>query len=157
MSERARSYADRLEQANRELIATVERLSDGEWRTPTAGEGWSAGVVAHHVAENHHTLIGLVQLIADGRSLPSLTWETIHRGNAEHARKHAETTKGETLDLLRRDGAAAAAAVRGLTDAQLDRSASVLGGTMTAAQAIERVLIGHVAQHHESIKGVVGR
>jgi uncharacterized damage-inducible protein DinB len=157
MSERARSYAERLEQVNRDLIATVERLSDSEWRTPTSGEGWSAGVVAHHVAENHHALSGLVQLVANGQPLPNFTWDAIHQGNAEHARKHARTTKAETLELLRTNGAAAAAAVRGLTDAQLDRGASLMGGTMTAAELIERILIGHVVQHHDSIRGVVGR
>lgn len=157
MSERARSYADRLEQANRELIATVERLSDADWRARTDSEGWPVGVVAHHVAESHQGLAGLVRRIADGQPLPGFTRDMIDEGNAEHARKHADTTRAETLELLRKNAAAAVRTVRAFSDAELDRSATVMGNAMTAAQAIEGILIGHVVQHHGSIRKAVER
>jgi hypothetical protein len=83
--------------------------------------------------------------------------DAIHQMNAEHAKQYAGCTKEETLALLRKNAAAAASAVRGLSDEQLDRSAPMLGGpAMTAQQAIERILIGHVQEHHGSIKSTVG-
>jgi hypothetical protein len=158
MSERARDLAERFEQATREMIATVERCSDVEWRTKTAGEGWTVGVVAHHVAGATRDVAGLVGLLATGQPLPAFTAEMLHRRNAEHAEKHVGCTKAETLGLLRANGTEAAATVRGLTDAQLDRSASLLQGMppMTAEQAIERILIGHVQEHLGSIRSAIG-
>ncbi|HZS32689.1 MAG TPA: maleylpyruvate isomerase N-terminal domain-containing protein [Methylomirabilota bacterium] len=152
MSERARHLAERLEQANRELVATVERLSDQEWRTTSPAEGWPLGVVAHHVAQGHHDIAQLVRMVAAGQSPPaSLTWETLNQKNAEHARQYANVSKAETVALLRQNAAAAAAAVRALGDAELDRTATLMGGPTSTAQVIERILIGHVQEHHASI------
>ena len=153
MSERARTLAERLEQANRELIHTVEGLSDAQWRTKTAGEGWSVAVVAHHVAGGHQGVAGFVTKIAHGEPI-SLDMDMINKGNAEHAVQFANTTKAETLALLRQNGAAAAATVRGLGDTQLDRVGGSMG--MTVAQVIERILIGHVHDHHGSIRKAIG-
>ena len=156
MSERARHLAQQFEQANHELIATVERLSDAQWQTKTPGDGRSVGVVAHHVAEGHKGIAGLAGAIAHGQPVPPLTMEMIHQGNATHASQHAHCTKAETLALLRQNGAAAAAIVRGLGDADLDRTATLPLGTMSASQAIERILIGHVHDHHGSIRKAIG-
>jgi hypothetical protein len=80
--------------------------------------------------------------------------DMINKGNAEHAVQFANATKGETLALLRQNGAAAAATVRGLGDTHLDRVGGSMG--MTAAQVIERILIGHVVDHHGSIRKAIG-
>ena len=157
MSERARALAERFERANRELIQTVERLSEAQWKTQTAGEGWGVNVVAHHVAESHKGIAGLVQRVASGGgSAPLPTMETVHERNAVHARQHADCTKPETLALLRQNGAAAAAIVRGLGDAELDRTAPLPLGTMSVAEVIERILIGHGHGHHGSIRQAIG-
>jgi len=156
MSERARTLAQQFEQANHELIATVERLSDAQWRTKTPGDGRSVGVVAHHVAEGHKTIAGLAGTIAHGQPVPALTMDMIHQGNAAHAAQHANCTKAEALALLRQNGAAAVATVRGLGEAELDRTATLPLGAMSAAQVIERILIGHVQDHHGSIRKAIG-
>jgi hypothetical protein len=59
---------------------------------------------------------------------------------------------------LKANGEKSSALVRGLSDAELDRSASVLGGmpAMTAAQAIEGILINHVHEHLGSIRATTG-
>ena len=157
MGQRATTLADRFEQANQEMIATVDRCSDAQWRVTTSGEQWSVAVVAHHVAEAHKYIAGLVHQIAAGQPLPPMTMDMIHQGNAEHAKQHADTTKAETLGLLRGNAAAAAAAVRGLSDEQLDRAAPLLGGQpMSAQQVIENILIGHVKGHLGSIQTATG-
>lgn len=156
MGKRGQALADRFEQANKEMTTTVERCSDAQWKTKTSGETWSVGVVAHHVAEGHGAIAGLIQKIATGQPLPPLTMDMLHQMNAAHAKQHANCTKEETLALLRKNGATAASTVRGLSDEQLDRSAPVLGGPpMTAQQMVERVLIGHIQEHHGSIRATV--
>jgi hypothetical protein len=108
------------------------------------------------VAEGHKTLAGLAGMIAHGQPVPALTMDMIHQGNAAHAVQHANCTKAETLALLRQNGAAAAATVRGLADLELDRTATLPLGTMSAAQVIERILIGHVHDHHGGIRTAIG-
>jgi hypothetical protein len=71
--------------------------------------------------------------------------DTLHQMNAEHAKQSADCTKTETLALLRKK--------RGLSDEKLDRSVPVLGGPpKTAQQMVEQVLIGHMQEHHGSIR-----
>jgi hypothetical protein len=156
MSERARTLAHQLEQANQSLIATIDGLTDAQWRTHTPGDGRTVGVVAHHVATSHKSVAGLVGAIAHGKTVPNITMEMIHEGNAAHAKQNAHATKAETLALLRQNGAAAVAAVGGLSDAELDRTASLPMGTFSAAKVVEMILIGHANDHHGTIRRAIG-
>jgi hypothetical protein len=156
MGARAEAYAKQLEEANAELVGLVERIPDDKWASlTTKPEGWPLCVVAHHVAESHGSIVGLAQAVATGQPVPPLTMEMIDQGNAQHAREHATAGKAETLRLLREGGTAAAGIVRGLSDEQLDRTGPVLGNPMPASAVIEHILIDHVRQHLESVKGVL--
>ena len=155
MGNRAEDLAARFEQANEALIATIEQSAEEQWRQPCPDEHWSVGVLAHHVAEDHELLAGFVQQLANGEPLPALTMAQVDAMNAERAQQCAGCTKEETLELLRRNGAAAAALVRSLSDEQLARTGTFFGQTMSTAQLIERVLIGHIAEHGRSIRAVV--
>ena len=159
MGARTEQLASKFEQSCREFNMLVERLSDAEWKTVTTAEKWPVGVVAHHVAEGHGGIAGLVQTVAQGQSVPNFTMDMIHAMNARHAKEHANTTKVATLELLQTNGAKAAAVVRGLGDADLDRSGTVLTGVppMSAAQVIEGILINHVNEHMGSIRATIGR
>jgi uncharacterized damage-inducible protein DinB len=159
MGQRSDDLAARFEAANNALIDTVQQCSDDQWKKTCSGEGWSVGVTAHHVASSHGPVAGLAQGIANGQQLPAITMEMIDAGNAQHAQEHANCTKEETIDLLRRDGQAAAEMVRGLSDEQLDRSQALplLGGPqMSAQQIIEMILIGHPTEHTAHIKEAAG-
>jgi hypothetical protein len=48
------------------------------------------------------------------------------------------------------------ATVRGLSETELDRTATFPMGTMTAAQVIERILTGHANDHHGTIRRAIG-
>ena len=113
MSERAAALAAKFEQVNQELIDVIEECSDEKWRSACAGEGWSVGVTAHHVAFDTPLLAAMVRAIASGQPFPPLTAEGPDKANAQHAQGHADCTKQETLDLLRREVPIAASVVRG--------------------------------------------
>ncbi len=156
MGERAEALAAKFEQVNQELIDLIEECSEEKWRSACAGEGWSVGVTAHHVAlETPHTL-GVVRAIASGQSFPPLTLEGNDEVNAQHAQEHADCTKQETLDLLRREVPIAASVVRGLSDEQLGRTAEVLAGAppLRAEHVIQGLLTNHVSEHLGSIQAV---
>jgi hypothetical protein len=158
MGARAEELAKKFETSCGELNRVVEGLSDADWKKVTTAEKWPVGVVAHHVAQGHTNISGLIQVVAKGQPAPQITMDMIHANNAKHAQEKAGVTKTEALAALKSGGDKAAAMVRGLSDAELDRSGSVLVGAppMTAAQAIEGILINHVNEHLGSIRATTG-
>lgn len=158
MSQRANELAAAFERANETVIAAIERCSDEQLRAVCDGEGWPVVVTAHHIALSYQPIADLARQIGIGGPIPPLTPEQLDQMNAEHARACANVSREETVALLRREAAAAAERVRGLTDEQLDRSAAVVlagGQTLSAADMIEQALIGHPADHGRSIQAAL--
>lgn len=122
---RADALADRLEQGARALAAFASTLGDAEWQTRLPKDGRKVGVVVHHVASMYPLEIQLAQTLASGKPIEGVTWDAVHELNAGHARENDAVTKEAALALLRRNSAAAAAAVRALGDDELDRAAPV--------------------------------
>ena len=124
-SSRAESLAVRLEQGASALAAFASGLSDAEWNTRVPHDGRTIGVVVHHVANMYPLEIQLAQTIAGGKAIEGVTSKAVDDINANHAAEHSAVTKTEALELLRRNSQAAAAAIRALTDEQLDRAVPV--------------------------------
>jgi hypothetical protein len=124
-SPRAEALAARLEQGARSLAAIAASLGDAEWQVRIPGDGRKVGVVVHHVATMYPLEIQLAQTLAAGQPVAGVTWEVVHHMNAHHAAEYDAVTKEAALDLLRRNSAAAAAAIRALSDQQLDGAAPV--------------------------------
>ncbi|HZP39675.1 MAG TPA: maleylpyruvate isomerase N-terminal domain-containing protein [Methylomirabilota bacterium] len=158
MGARADSLAKQYEAKAAELTATIQKLSDADWQKITAAEKWPVGVTAHHVAGGHEPISGIVKTLAAGQSISGFTMAMLDELNAKHAKEFAGCTKAETLALHEKGVKAAAAALRALDDAQLDRSGTVLTGVppMTCQQAIEGILIKHIDDHLRSIRSTVG-
>jgi uncharacterized protein (TIGR03083 family) len=158
MSARAESLAKQFETKAAEMTGAITKLSDADWKKVTSAEKWSVGVTAHHVAGGHEAILGIVKTIAAGQSIPNFTMAMLDEMNAKHAREQAGCTKAETLALHAKGAAAAAAAVRALSDAELDRSGTVLTGAppMTTQQVVEGILISHITGHLGSIRETVG-
>jgi hypothetical protein len=157
MGARAEALARRFEAKAEEATGVIERLGDADWKKVTAGEKWSVGVVAHHVAGAHEAIAGIIRNIATGQAGPTFTMDMLNDMNAQHAREHANCTKAEVLALHKKGAAAAAAVVRGLDDASLDRTATILQGmpAMSAQQAVEGILLDHVDEHLKSIRAAI--
>ncbi len=158
VSERTEALAQRFEKANSGFIEMVQGCSDEQWLTKCPGENRSVAVVASHVAGAYRAIVGWVQTIASAQQLPPLTIEIIDQLNAQHAERHPNPTKEEVVTALQRNGEAAAAMVRGLTDEQLDRKgAAPLFGSepVSAQQLIEYNLIGHMRGHQRDIQAAL--
>jgi hypothetical protein len=78
--------------------------------------------------------------------------------NARHAKEYANCTKAETLELLRRGAAVAAARVRALSDEDLAKSRPLGPGgpPMIVEALIAAGLLGHIDDHFGSIRRTVG-
>jgi hypothetical protein len=125
MSKRINALADRLEQGARALADFASALTEAEWKTRVPKDGRKVGVIVHHVATVYPLEIQLAQTLASGKPVEGVTWDAVHEMNAEHAKEHDAVTKEATLDLLRRNSAEAAAAIRALSDEDLDQAAPV--------------------------------
>jgi hypothetical protein len=125
MNQRTNALADRLEQGAQALATFASALTDAEWNTRVPKDGRKVGVVVHHVATMYPLEIQLAQTLAAGKPVVGVTWEAVHEINARHAKEYDAVTKEAALDLLRRNSAAAAAAIRALSDEELDRAAPV--------------------------------
>jgi len=93
--------AARFETKAREAAAVLDRLSDAEWKLTTAGEKWTVGATAHHLATAFEAVAGIVTGIAAGRDRPgSFTPAMLHELNARQATEYADCAKAETVALL---------------------------------------------------------
>ena len=158
MGARGETFAKQFEAKAQEFTAALERLTEAEWKKVTSAEKWTVGVVAHHVAGSHQGLSGLVKVLADGKAGPNLNMDVIHAGNAKHAQEFANVSKADTLALHRTNVATAAATLRGIGDAEFDRSGAVLNGmpAMSAGQLAGGLLCSHMEEHLGSIRATVG-
>ncbi|HEY9505261.1 MAG TPA: DinB family protein [Gemmatimonadales bacterium] len=159
MSTRANALAERLEQGVRELAAFARTLTDVQWRTPVPRDGRKIGVVVHHVAYMYPIEIQLAQTVAGGKAVEGLSWDDVHTINAAHARDNEAVTREEALDLLARNSAAAAAAIRALDDADLDRAVPVslnADAPLTCQFVLEDHAVRHAFHHLAKIRGAVG-
>lgn len=157
---RSAALAYRLERGAQALAALAGQLTDAEWRTRVPGDSRAVGVLVHHVASMYPLEIQLAQALAEGEPITGVTWADVHALNAQHAREFGGVTREEALTLLRENSAAAAAAVRELTDEQLDRAATVslnANAPLTCQFFIEDHALRHSYHHLAAIRVALGR
>ena len=158
MSQRSAALADRLEDGARALASFASSLTDAEWRVRLPRDGREIGIIVHHVATMYPLEIQLAQALAAGQPVQGVTWDAVHELNAGHAAGHDGVTKEETLDLLRRNSTAAAAAIRELTDEQLDRAAPVSlnsDAPLTCQFMLEDHAVRHSYHHLAGIRAAL--
>jgi hypothetical protein len=147
--------ANRLEAGAQALAAFAGTLTDAEWLTRLPKDGRTVGVVVHHVASVYPVEIQLASAVAQGEPVKDLTMDNIHEMNANHAKEFAAVTKEVALDLLRRNSAAAAAAIRALSDDELERAVTVSlysGAPLTAQFVLEDHAVRHSYHHLAGIR-----
>lgn len=147
---RSGQLADRLEAGARALTDFARSLSAEQWRTVVPGDGRRVGVVVHHVASVYPLEIRLALMIAAGTPIVGVTWATVHEMNAAHAVEHDAVTREAALALLAENSAAAAEAIRALTDEDLDSAAPVslyAGAELTCQFVLEDHAVRH-SYHH---------
>jgi len=160
MNTRAENLASTLQAGAEALAVLASGLTPAEWQTPLPRDGRKVGVVVHHVASMYPVEIELARKLAAGGALTDVTWELVHEINAVHARENDGVTREETIALLRTNAAAAAKAVRAMTDAELDKVApnSLYGGAALSCQfMLEDHAVRHAFHHLAGIRAALGR
>jgi hypothetical protein len=158
MGAKGEALAKQIEARAKDAVATLEKLSDADWKKVTEAEKWPVGVTAHHLAGGLEAVAGIITGIVTGHAPGNFTSGMLDQMNAQHAKEHANCTKAETAALLKKGAATAAAVVRGLSDDQLAKSGIVFTNAppMTAEQLVHRGLVNHIDEHFGSIRKTVG-
>ena len=155
VNQRAHALADRLEQGARALATLASALTDAQWQARVLKDGRKIGVVVHHVASVYPLEIQLAQILAAGKPVLGVTMDDVHAMNAAHAKEYGSVTKDAALDLLGRNSAAAAVAIRTLTDTELDRAAAASlysNAPVTCQFMLEDHAVRHSYHHLASIQ-----
>ena len=158
MSHRTDALASRLEQGAAALAALAAGLTDDEWTTRLPRDGRKVGVVVHHVATMYPLEIELAQALASGKPISGVTWNDVHALNARHAKEYDSVDREAALDLLRANSAAAAAAIRALSDQELDRAAPVslnADAPLTCQFFLEDHAVRHSYHHLAAIRAAL--
>jgi hypothetical protein len=160
MNRRSEALAARLEAGAIALAALAVTLSETEWQTRLPNDGRKIGVVVHHVASVYPVEIQLATFVAAGQSIRGVTWEAIANMNHDHEEENDGVTKPETLALLARNSAAAAAAIRAFSDEELDRAAPVSlnsDAPLTCQFILEDHAVRHSYHHLAGIRTALGK
>jgi uncharacterized damage-inducible protein DinB len=152
MTQRSETLATAFAQVAGQILTVTDGLSDAAWNVAPAGEARTAGQIAYHMAEIYHNFSGLIQLAVAGQPLPVLTMEIVHGLNAEEATRYVGAGREDALALLRQNGAATAALLRSLSDAQLDTGTEFFGHSMTVESLAQNGLVAHAEEHLASIR-----
>ena len=145
-STRSNALADRLERGARALADFASALTEAEWQSRVPKDGRKVGVIVHHVATMYPLEIKLAQTLAAGQPVVGVTMDDVHALNAAHASDNEAVTKEAALNLLRANSAAAAAAIRALSDEELDQAAP-LSLNADAPLTCQFMLEDHAVRH----------
>jgi len=146
MNNRANALANRLEEGARALASFAGSLTEAQWNTRVPKDGRKIGVTVHHVASVYPLEIQLAQTIAGGKAITGVTGEDVNNMNAGHATDNDAVAKETALDLLRRNSSAAAAAIRALSNEELD-SATLVSLYSDAPVTCQFLLEDHAVRH----------
>jgi hypothetical protein len=158
MNRRSEALAVRLEEGARALATLASELTPTQWKARLPKDGRTLGVIVHHVASMYPIEIQLAQALADGKPIAGVTWAAVDQINAQHASANAAVTKEAALALLATNSAAAAAAIRALSDEQLDLAAPVSlndDAPLTCQFFLEDHAVRHSYHHHAGVRAAV--
>ena len=158
MSERSDALASDFARANGKALAFARSCTDEQWARTVPGEGWSVGIVLHHIAEGHAHGVRWLGEMASGRGVTD-TADEIDQDNAAHAARASSVRQTETVALLQANGSRLEETLRGLSDEDLDRSASFgpAGGRSFPTGELAAVPACHTLEHlSHAIDAVAG-
>jgi len=160
-SRRAEALASTLEKGAANLVSFAESLNDSEWKTPVGTHDTrKIGVIVHHVGTMYPLEIALAQKLAGGGVIDDVTWDMVDEINAKHAHEHGAVTKADAIALVRQNSVAAAAAIRAMSDAELDRVApnSMYGNAPLSCQFfLEDHAVRHSFHHLAKVRAALKR
>jgi hypothetical protein len=158
MSKRSNVLAERLEKGAKDLESLANGLTAAQWQKRVK-DGRKIGVVVHHVANMYPLEVQLAQGLAMGKPIAGVSWDDVHAMNAAHAKEFDGVTKEAAIALLRKNSTAAAAAIRALSDADLDNGSTISlnsDAPLSCQFMLEDHAVRHSFHHAAAIRKALG-
>lgn len=160
VSIRSHALAERLERGAIALTRFAEGLTDAEWKRSTPHDGRTVGVIVHHVATIYPLEIELALQLSRNEAIVDVTWTEVARINAAHAQEYEHVSRRDALELLARNSADAAQAIRDMSETQLDGAAAIslyADAPLTCQFFLEDHAVRHSYHHLARLRRAVGR
>jgi hypothetical protein len=145
MGKRSNALAERLEKGATALETLASGLTEKEWQARVK-DGRKVGVLVHHVANMYPLEIQLAQGLSMGKPIAGVSWDDVHGMNAAHAKEFDGVTKEAAIELLKKNSTSAAAAIRALSDDELD-GFSTISLNSDAPLSCQFMLEDHAVRH----------
>lgn len=147
--------ADAISSKVSEIIATLERLSDEQWRRTCASEGWPVGLVAFHIALGIERQGGWIEDALEGRPVHEFSWDRTDEMNAAVARAEILPSRPFVLAGLAAGAERLRARLQNMSDIDADRVALSYRSRDLSVQVLMQVFMRHIDEHHASIRNAV--
>lgn len=138
-----------------EIIATLERLSDEQWRRTCAAEGWPVGLVAFHIALGIERQGGWIESALEGGPVHEFSWDQTDEMNAAVARAGILPSRPFVLAGLAAAAERLRARLQNVSDSDADRTALSYKSRDVSVQGVMKAFIRHIDEHHASIRSVL--
>lgn len=156
---RSERLADRLEAHAQALIEFAQSLTPAQWQQAALdGDRRPVGVIVHHVASVYPVEIQLAQAAGAGNAMVDVTWDVINAMNAGHAGDNKGASQDAAIQLLKKNSADAAEAIRALSEEQLDRAVpmSLYGNAVLTCQFfLEDHAVRHSMHHLARLRALL--
>ena len=119
-----------------------------------------AEALATRLDQGAQALAALASTLTDAEWQTGVTMADVHAMNANHAKEHEAVTKATAIALLQSHSAVASAAIRALTDQQLDNAAPASlydGAPITCQFMLEDHAVRHSYHHLAGIRAALKR
>ncbi len=159
MGSRARVLADRIAQGADQIAAFAETLNDAQWATPVLPDGRRVGVMIHHVGSVYPLEVDVARKLGGGEAIAGISWADIAAMNAKHAIDNAGAGRKETVDMVRKNGRAAADAIAQFSDEMLGNGGTISlygNAPLTCQFWIEDHPLRHSWHHLGKIRATLG-
>jgi DinB family protein len=150
--------ADDLEAANREIVAFLGALTEEQWQTIGAPEGWPVVAMAYHVADGYRIHMRWLDLLRREGAVPG-TPADLDAENAQAVADAKDLPSDAVLSAVETAGRLIVAYVRDLDTNELTRSAShgPLGGGNVSVDFVLDITAWHVREHLRRMRSAVER
>lgn len=155
MPARGEVFAEELWAKVSEVIATLEGMSDDQWRLTCVAEGWPVGLVAFHITLGLERQGGWIENALDGGPVHEFSWDQTDEMNAAVAKAGILPSRQFVLAGLPAAGARLRALLQNMSDSDLDRTALSHSGKDRSVQVLMKVFMRHIDEHAASIRHAV--
>lgn len=155
MPARGELLAEELRAKVSEIIATLEGMSDDQWRRTCAAEGWPVGLVAFHIALGLERQGGWIENALEGGPVHEFSWDQTDEMNAAVAKAGILPSRQFVLAGLPAAAERFRALLQNMSDSDLDRIALSHAGKDLSVQVLMKVFMRHIDEHAASVRNAL--